>query len=47
MFHGEQTHKKGRFERLKNGFDPFWVELSLQKDTFRVRKFQAPVLDHA
>jgi hypothetical protein len=30
MFHGEQTHQRGRSERLKNGIYPFWVELSLQ-----------------
>jgi hypothetical protein len=30
MFHGEQTHQKGRSERLKNGIDLFWVELSFQ-----------------
>jgi hypothetical protein len=30
MFHGEQTHRIGRSERLKNGINPFWVKLSFQ-----------------
>jgi hypothetical protein len=30
MFHGEQIHQRGRFERLKNGIDQFWIELSFR-----------------
>jgi hypothetical protein len=28
MFHGEQTHRRGKSETLKKGVDPFWVEMS-------------------
>jgi hypothetical protein len=30
MFHGQQTHLSGRYERLKTGITLFWVELPFE-----------------